>query len=349
MLSPMRNSKLFRVATLLSLTFSLSMLVAFAAPQRARIKLATLVPEGSVWDKAFKKMSADWKRDTSGRVNMRVYPGGIAGDETDIIRKMRIGQLQAASLTVTGLAAIEPSFQVFETPLFFESHEEVEYVLERVSDELKAKLDEKGFILLHWGNGGWVHLFSKKPIDELEDLKGQKQWVWAGDTRMRQWWKENGFNPIPLTVPDIPTGLQTGLIEAVPTTPLAALGLQWFQSTPYMLDYGVVPYLGATVMTKKTWNKLSDADKQKMREAAQRAEDFLAVEVPKQEAEAIRVMSEKGVKLTQPKARGADSDWGRAAANFTEQLRDAGQITDFFDKVIKLRAEFRAKQEKKGQ
>ena len=221
-------------------------------------------------------------------------------------------------------------------------------MLEKVAPELIAKLDEKGFVLLHWGNGGWVHLFSKKPIDELEDLKGQKQWVWAGDTRMRQWWKENGFNPIPLPVPDIPVGLQTGLIEVVPTTPLAALGLQWYESTPYMLDYGVVPYLGATVITKKTWNKISEADRAKMLEVAKRTEEHLAVEVLEKEKDAIRVMSQKGVELTQPKSRGADSDWGRAAANFTEQLRTSGEIPEFFDRVIKLRTEFREQQAQDG-
>ena len=321
-----------------------------ALAQRSVLKLATLVPDGSVWDKTFKQMGADWKKETKGRVNLRVYPGGIAGDETDIIRKMRLGQLQAGSLTVTGLATIDPYFRIFETPLFFESSEELEYVLKAVTPELERRLDERGFVLVHWGHAGWVHLFSKKPVTTLEDLRKLKQWVWAGDNKMVQWWKENGFKPVPLSVPDIPTGLQTGLVEAVPITPLAAIGFQWFRSTPYLLDFGVVPYLGATIVTKKAWKKIKPDDQKLLRAAAKKAEAHLRVEVPKQEKAAIEEMVQRGVKLTQPKARGADSDWGRAAASFTEQMSRAEDSRAFYDRVLKVRDEFRAKHsEKAGQ
>ena len=341
----MRNSKLF---TLLASVFALTLLLGFSVPQRSRIKLATLVPSGSVWDKSFKKMGSEWKKDTSGRVNLRVYPGGVAGDETDIIRKMRIGQLQAAALTVSGLGSIVPAFEIFETPLLFDSHEELEYVLERVTPQLERKLKAKGFVLLHWGHGGWIYIFSKKPITTLDDLRDQKQWVWAGDNRKVQWWKRNGFKPVPLSVPDIPTGLQTGLLEAVPTTPLAALGLQWFRSTPYMLDYGILPYLGGTVMTKKAWDRISEADRKIMLEAAKRAEVHLDTEVPKQESAAISEMKERGLTLTEPLARGAKSDWGTAAADFTEQLKTDPELAEFFKFVIELRDEFRAKQLEEG-
>ncbi len=341
----MRNLK---ALSLIGSALSLLLLLGLASPQRSQIKLATLVPDGSVWDKTFKKMGAEWQRDTGGRVSLRVYPGGVAGDESDIIRKIRIGQLQAASLTVTGLSSIEPSFQLFETPLFFDSHAELEYVLERVTPQLKLRLEEKGFVLLHWGHAGWIHLFSKKPVTKLDDLRQQKQWVWAGDNHMVQWWKENGFKPVPLAVPDIPTGLQTGLVEAIPTTPLAALGLQWFRSTPYMLDYGVVPYLGGTVVSQKVWERISEADRVKVLEAAQRAEAYLNVEVPKQEADAIKQMSERGVTLTQPDSRGPKSDWGIAAADFTEQLKNDPELSEFFKTVIGFRDEFRARADKQG-
>ena len=314
-----------------------------APPQRAKIKLATLVPEGSVWDKTFRQMGSDWKKETKGRVNLRVYPGGVAGDEPDIIRKMRIGQVQAASLTVTGLSAIEPAFTVFETPFFFESYDELEHVLSAVTPELEKRLEAKGFILLHWGHAGWIHLFSKKPVRALDDLKNQKQWVWAGDNKMVQWWKQNGFKPVPLSVPDIPTGLQTGLIEAVPTTPLVAIGLQWFRSTPYMLDYAILPYLGATVVTKKTWDRISQEDRVAMRSAAKRAEEHLATEVPKQEKSAIEQMTQRGVTPTTPSTRGPKSDWGKAAAQFTKQMRERYESPELFDRIVELRDEFRAR------
>ena len=159
---------------------------------------------------------------------------------------------------------------------------------------------------------------------------------------MVQWWKENGFNPVPLSVPDIPTGLQTGQIEAVPTTPLVAIGLQWFRSTPYMLDYGVVPYLVATIVTKKAWDRISADDRVAIRKAAAHAEEHLATEVPKQEKSAIDEMEQRGVTKTEPAARGPESDWGKAASQFTAQMRDGFKEPELFDLAVKLRDEFRA-------
>ncbi|MGB5999995.1 MAG: TRAP transporter substrate-binding protein DctP, partial [Thermoanaerobaculia bacterium] len=121
------------------------------------IKLATLVPDGSVWDKALKEMGADWKESSDGRVTLRIYPGGVAGDEPDVVRKMRIGQIQAASLTVTGLSEIDPAFKVFTIPLFYDSYEELLFVLEAMEPYLAAKLEARGFVFVHWGHAGWVH------------------------------------------------------------------------------------------------------------------------------------------------------------------------------------------------
>ncbi|MGB5881593.1 MAG: TRAP transporter substrate-binding protein DctP, partial [Thermoanaerobaculia bacterium] len=190
------------------------------------IKLATLVPDGSVWDKALKEMGADWKESSDGRVTLRIYPGGVAGDEPDVVRKMRIGQIQAASLTVTGLSEIDPAFKVFTIPLFYDSYEELLFVLEAMEPYLAAKLEARGFVFVHWGHAGWVHLFSKDPIRQIDDLKQQKLFVWAGQDDMVQWWMRSGFKPVALAATDIMTGLQTGMIEVLPTTPLAALNLQ---------------------------------------------------------------------------------------------------------------------------
>ena len=233
---------------LIAMALSLSSLAA-AAP--VSIKLATLVPGGSVWDKALKSMGSGWKRETEGRVSLRIYPGGVAGDEPDVLRKMRIGQLHAGTFTVRGLIEIDDSFEALAIPLFYDSYDEFFYVLRKVEAELRKRTRAKGYELIQWGHGGWVHVFSAKPVASVDDLRKLKLFVSAGDDKVVQWWRGRGFRPVALAMTDIMTGLHTGMIELLPTTPLAALSLQWFRHTPYMLDVPLTPLIGATVISNR--------------------------------------------------------------------------------------------------
>jgi TRAP-type C4-dicarboxylate transport system substrate-binding protein len=210
-----------------------------ACAQGSVVKLATLVPEGSVWDKALRDMGAEWSSSTQGRVSLRVYPGGVAGDEPDVVRKMRIGQLQAAAITTAGLASIDPSFNVFNVPMFFTSYPELFATLDKLEPVLKQRLEAKGFVLLSWGHGGWVYFFTKEPIGTVDGLRHTKMFIWAGDDQMANIWKAKGFNPVPLAATDIMTGLQTGMIDSYPTTPLLGLTLQWYRQTPNMVGMGM--------------------------------------------------------------------------------------------------------------
>ena len=277
----------FHTALALSLLFALAPLTSRSAETTTVVKLTTLVPDGSVWHKIMLDMGDQWGRETQGRVTLRIYPGGVAGDEPDMVRKMRIGQIQASALTVKGLADIDDSFSVFTVPAMFESYDELFYVLEKMEPTLKKRLEAKGFVLLNWGHAGWVYFFTKQPVRSLADLKKLKLWVWAGDDKMNQLWKENGFQPVALAATDILTGLQTGMIDALPAVPLGALQLQWFRSTPYMVDAGLAPLVGGLVITQKTWNKISEADRLKLLEACQKTEDRLKQVIPSQDKNAV--------------------------------------------------------------
>lgn len=268
-----------------------------AAPARAAIlvKMATLVPAGSVWDKLLKDMGAEWQAATDGEVQLRVYAGGVAGDEPDVVRKMRIGQIHAAAFTVTGLAAIDEGFDIFQVPMFYESYGELNQVLAELRPELERRLEAKGYVLLNWGHGGWVHFFSRQPIRGVEDLRKQKIFVWAGNDQMVRLWRENDFQAVPLAATDITTGLQTGMIDALPTTPLAALSLQWFRQTPYMQQLGLAPLIGGTVISKKVWDRISPENQTKLRAAAAETEKQLMAQIPDQDGKAVEEMKKRGL------------------------------------------------------
>jgi TRAP-type C4-dicarboxylate transport system substrate-binding protein len=285
-------------------------------------------------------MGADWQEATGGELTLRIYPGGVAGDEPDLIRKMRIGQLNAAALTIGGLSSLDPAFEIFEIPMFFASYEELFYVIEKMRPKLEKRLEDRGYVLLHWMHAGWIHLFSKQPIKVVDDLRKQKLFVWAGNDHLVQLYRKNGFHPVPLSATDVMTGLQTGMIEALPNTPLAALSLQWYRQTPYMQDLGLAPLIGGTVMTAKTWESLSPEVQGKVRAIALETEKKLKKEVPVQDDKAVVEMRKRGLTVTEVPAD-TMGEWRKEAERFAELKREQMTEKDLLDELRRLRDAFR--------
>jgi len=288
-------------------------------------------------------MAAEWNQATGGRVSLTVFGGGSQGDEPTVLRKMRLDALQAASLTGVGLGTIDASFNVFDVPFFFESYDELNEVTDRLTPEISKRVEAKGFVLLNWGHGGWTQLFTKKPIVTVADLKKAKLYTSAGNDRMVQWFKANGFEPRAMAMTDIMTGLTTGMVEAVPTTPLAALLFQWYRQTPNMLDIGLAPVVGATVMTRKAWNAVSEADRPKLRAAALGVQKRLQDDVPKQDAAAVAEMTKRGLVVTQASA----PEWRREIDALAKTMRGEMVPPDMFDLAVKARDNYR-KQHRTG-
>ncbi len=343
MTRPFHHARLaFTLATAMLLSAAFALAPDPVRAQASVVKLATLVPEGSVWDKALRDMGAEWSSTTQGRVSLRVYPGGVAGDEPDVVRKMRIGQLQAAAITTAGLASIDPSFNVFNVPMFFTSYPELYATLDKLEPVLRQRLDAKGFVLLSWGHGGWVYFFTKQPIADVDALRKSKMFIWAGDDRMVSVWKARGFNPVPLAATDIMTGLQTGMIDAYPTTPLLGLTLQWYRQTPNMVGMGMAPLVGGLVMSKAAWAKLPEADRAKVQSACDRMEKRLEVDVPRQDTTAVGEMQKRGLHVNP--VTGANAvEFRQVAEEFASSLAGIRIPPDVLALARKERDAFRAR------
>lgn len=328
-----------------NLILALTLVVAVPT-HAATIRMATLAPDGSLWDEIMSDMGAGWEKATEGRVQLRIYAGGVAGDEADVIRKMRVGQLQAAALTTAGLADLEPAFTAFNIPMFFDTYDELLAVIAKIEPVLKQRLEKKGFVLISWGHGGWVHLFTKDRVSTVEGLKKAKMFVWAGDDNMVQQWRGEGFSPVALAATDIMTGLQTGMIEAFPTTPLLALTLQWYRMTPHMVSVGVAPLVGGMVVTKKAWDKLSAADRAALMKVTAAAERRLLAEVPKQDEIAILEMQKRGLEVVE--VSDAERSAIRATAErFADNMRGTVVPKDILEMVERERAAYRSRASKK--
>ena len=311
--------------------------LATAAQAQTAIKLATIVPEGSVWDKNIKQMAEEWKTATNGRVTVTVFAGNTQGDEPQILRKMRVDALQAAAFTAVGLGSIDASFNVFDIPFFFESYDELNYVTDKLTAEIRKRIEPKGFVLLNWGGGGWAQIFTKTPVQTVDDLKRIKLYTSAGNDKMVQWFKANGFQPRAMAMTDIMTGLTTGMIDGMPSPPLGALMFQWYRQTPYMLELGLAPIIGANVITTKTWKAIPEADKPKLLAAADAVEKRLRVEVPKMDESSVAMMTKNGLTVT--KATGPE--WKTQLDGLAKTMRGDMVPPDVFDLAVKARDEFR--------
>ena len=313
-----------------------------AAAGKVEIKLATAIPANTPFTKLLDDLNKEWQTISGGDVSLVIYPGGVQGDEADVIRKMRIGQLHAAAITVASLSDLDDYFSVFQIPLFFDSWDELNYVLDDVTPLLVDRLDQKGYVWLTWGHVGWVYFFTKTPVTRIDDLRKLKIFTWAGNDRMIQWWKRNGFSPVALALPDALQGLRTGLIETMISPPLAALSLQWFKEAPNMIDIGLAPLVGAVVVDKRTWAKVEEKNRAPMLAAAAKIGNELKTRIPSMDQFAITTMKNQGLKVLAIRNSEHSAEWLATATKFADEMRGDMVPTEIFDRAFKKRNEFRA-------
>ena len=340
-----QRAPFLRLSLLLALLLVAAAAAAPAGAAGFTIKMATLSPDGSPWDGFFESMGQDWEKRTDGRVSLTIYPGGVAGDEPDILRKMKIGQYHAAALSVSGLADISKDFTVFEIPLFFRSEQEMFHVLGELTPGLRAKLDEKGFVLLGWGYVGQVHFFTNRRARTVEEMQRLKIFTWAGDEAMTNWWRQGGFKPVALAATDIVTGLQTGMIDALAVPPIYAMSVQFFKRAKYFADIPLIPMMGAIVVTKRAWNRVSEADRKVLVEGGRRAENRIFETIPTIEQATIKLMASQGLEVVPIVGTEVEDDWKRIANDFAEDMRGKTVPEAIFDRATAVRDAYRKQQE----
>ena len=314
-------------------------LAAGSAAAQTTVRLASPAPLGSVWHKALKQFEVDVKTATGGRVIVRTI-GAAQDDEATMISNMKIGRQHAASITALGLASVDPAFNIFSIPMFFSSYDEYRTVRAKLEPVLKQKLEAKGLTFLNWGDSGWVYLFSKTAVPNVDTLKKQRLYTSAGEDAFVQLYKQNGFNPRPLPFTEIQSALMTGLLDTVPSTPLATLAFQWYRNVPEMLDLGAGPLAGATVIDSKVWNSISEADRAQVLAIAKKTQDALDRDVPAQDAQARAEMVKRGLKITTPDATAAKG-FRDMADRFAVSMKGGVVPADIYDLALRERDAYR--------
>jgi TRAP-type transport system periplasmic protein len=304
------------------------------------IRMATFVPDGSSWFQVLKETADQWKASSGGRVSVRLFPGGVAGDDPDVVRKMRLGKLDAAVLTSVGVAEIDRSIYALSIPLMYDSDEEVDYVLEKMRPGLEEGLEAKGFVVLSWANGGWVRFFAQQPVALPDDLKARKLFTWAGDAPMVELWRSEGYDPVPLSPGEVLAALQDGRVTALGAPPQMAVVTQAFLHAKNMTALRWQLLFGATLITKATWDKVPAEVRPVLLEAARAGGRRIRDQVRQSEDKDIAEMQKRGLKVVAVDAK-ARALWQKTAQGFYLKVRGRVVPAEAFDDALRFRDEYR--------
>jgi TRAP-type C4-dicarboxylate transport system substrate-binding protein len=264
------------------------------------IKFATVAPEGSTWMKVMKEYDAAIRKESGGRLGFRIYPSGVQGDEKDVLRKMKLGQLQAAGITGNGLTSVAPMARILDSPFLFRDQKEIDYAYGKFGPEIEAAMEEAGYVNLGWAEVGYVYIFTNTPIRKKDDFSKTKMWMWEGDPVAEASFKALGVNPIPLSITDVLTSLQTNLIDGVYTSPLAAVALQWFTRVKYMFDLPLANAAGSVIVAKKTYQDLPDDLRKILRDNGRKFMRKLTEASRADNAAALETLKKNGIVFTEP-------------------------------------------------
>jgi len=261
------------------------------------IKFATVAPEGSLWMNTMKEIDKAIREKTRGRIGFRVYAGGVAGDELDALRKIRIGQLQSAAFSGVGFGQILPAVRVLDLPFLFRNDREIDRIHQEMEGFFAEQFRQKDFELLSWAEVGNVHLFSRQPIRRVSDLAKLKVWTWSGDPIAKETFSAMGTNPIPLAITDVTTALSTGMIDTVYAPPLGAMALQWNVSAKYMTALPLAHSTGAVLLSRSFAQGIPPEQLKILKDEFHASMERLTVELRKQTQESIALLEKGGIQI----------------------------------------------------
>ncbi|MEO6950517.1 MAG: TRAP transporter substrate-binding protein DctP [Polyangia bacterium] len=327
------------------IALTLVSVLALTIPAHAQtvLKIATLAPDGSAWMNLFREWGRNVEAKSAGKVKIKFFAGGSQGDERDAVRKMRLGQLSGAAVTAIGLGLIQPEVRVLELPMLIKSYAELDYVRNAMNEDFKKKFEEKGYVLLGWGDVGPVHIFSNIPIRSKADLLQTKLWAWTDDPLVKTMFRQLGSNGVPLGVPDVLTSLQTGLINACYGSPLSMVALQWYTKVKFMTGMQLSQAVGASVVTKRDWDKLAPDAQKIVMDEAKIMEKKLLTTIRADNDKALASMKAAGVQVIEsPPAMQKEFEAQAIALRPILEKDPVVYTHEFRTKVEKLLADFRA-------
>jgi TRAP-type transport system periplasmic protein len=314
--------------------------------QAMRFKIATLSPEGSIWMETMRDGAAELARRTDNRVRVKYYPGGVMGDDKAVMRKIRIGQLQGGAFVGGSLSNFYRDNQIYSLPLFFRSFKEIDYVREHLDKRIMDGFETGGFVTFGIAEGGFAYVMSTVPIRTVEEMRRQKVWIPDNDSMILEAVKAFEITPIPLSIADVRTGLQTGLINTVTTPPIGALALQWHTQIKYLLDEPFLYIFGVLAVDRKAFLKISPGDQKIFREIMGRVFKELDQRNREDNIKALETLRKQGIEFVKPSAE-ALKKWCQDASEVPKRLVETDRLSqEMVDTLEGLLKDYRTKESK---
>jgi len=323
--------------------FLYGLIILFSSPLYSlTLKVGSIAPRNSPWDKTLNNISARWSEISGGKIILRIYPGGIAGNEGDMLRKVKVGALDGAVLSSMGLNKISPDLLVLTMPLIIRNKGELDYVMEKIGPTYESIMEEKHFKLVGWTMAGWMKIFSRDPVLYPEDLKSQKLGFTSGEDVLVQLLKNMGFHVVPSDTIDWLSSLQSGRVDALLISPLIAAAYQVFTIADNMLDYPISPLLGAIVLSDRSWKKIPAKYHEEFLQVVREEVKDLDLESKSLEDKALELLLSYGLKVQEP-TDDIDRAWTSLIEEIYKKEGIVGKVIsrDVYEEVREYTSEYR--------
>ena len=306
-----------QILTVILLTLSLGL----HSAQAVTFKMATLAPNGSNWMNEIQAAADKISEQTAGRVKFKFYTGGVMGNSTSVLQKIRINQLHGGALTGGELADIYPDIQIYSLPFLFRSYAEVDAVRSKMDDAIQAGMEKKGIILLGMSDGGFAYIMSDTPISAVDQLRNKKVWLPQGDPIVQEVFKTIGITPISLSLADVYTSLQTGMIDTVGTSAMGAIAFQWHTRVKYISDMPLMYLTGNLVIDAKAFNQISKSDQTLVRDIMGKTMRELGKINRENDAQARQALQKQGIQFVHI----SKQEWQRSQEVAKETILELGK------------------------
>ena len=334
-------------ATLLTLAILLIPFTARSGNSKYLFKIASLAPAGSVWANHFENFSREITEKSNGEITFKIYPGGVMGDDRAMYRKMQIGQLHGGGFTMTGISEFVPDFRVLGIPVLFDSLREVDEVRAALLPSFRNSFAEKNLALIAITEVGFFYTMSTMPINNLDLLRKSKCWVPSNDPVNQAFFEDIGISPIQLSIPDVLSSLQTGLVDTVFNSFYGSIVMQWFTKTPYITDAPFGYAYGALVFSKKSMDRLPPEYVALINELAEKHFSALLIDTRKSNDEALEALKQNGIKLIEPTPETL-RELEMHRENTVEKTVGSAFSEEIHAKTMRVLSEFRAKAKRSG-
>jgi TRAP-type C4-dicarboxylate transport system substrate-binding protein len=298
------------------------------------MRIASLVPRNSVYHQQLLQLGQAWRKALDGKGRFNVFTDGSQGGEAEMVKRIRIGQLQGGLLSVVGLREIDESVTAMQSiPLLFRDWAEVDYVRDKLRDSMERRFLAKGFVVLAWGDAGWVRFFSKSAASKPEDFRGLKFFTWGNEPEQQTIMKDLGYFPVPLETADILPAIQTGMVSVVPSTPYFAMATQVFSSAPHMLELNWAPIVGAIVLSRKAFESMPPEVQLALKQSGEQIGPIVRARARAEVDEAVAAMVKRGLIVTKPSNQDL-KQWESLAEQLYPRIRGKLVPSELFDEVL---------------